>query len=379
VAKKFKSLMQIYSEKSYYKKIPSIPRQSVYGVEEAVDVPPQPDSAYVELYTREPNEQQQKFIGSIDVDYFNKILKPAIDRGSSTNINVNKLVEKRLTDANITTENLNAIFDFIKKYNLNITPENFKNCEASFKNAIVSETSFNVIDFIARNFSSDGSNEAVSQLYNNLQSNIEEVRNIIKLRALSASATFGNRSGVAGPGEVLIAFFGNGKKLHNVAKKGGPAPEDKGDISIDGLRIEMKGDDARIKPTTKGDLEYSQGTAIAFLKKNLKSDPAMVVKYIAGGDALIKDNSYDKEIEAALGDKVDEVTIRNTAAALAMKHYQKLGGFNSFCLINHTGNLNCLGFTCNKSLTDIIQFMISHNLPLRFDRGGHRLPENLTI
>jgi len=366
---KYRSLQDIYLKESFAKSLPPLPRQTINWLMEAIAdaPPPAPNSAYVQLYVKDPSKNEQQFVGNIDIDYFNKVVKPVLNRGSEGAINVNKLIEKRLKDANITTENLNIIFDYIQNTGIKISSENFAKCQSILKTAIASETPFNITTVLSESF--DTPVESISNKSN-------ELLGLMRLKAQSGSATFEDRSQVAGPGEVVLSFFGNGRKLITSKKKTEAATAEKGDISLGELRIELKGTQGRIYPATK--ITYSQhGTPGDFAKKNLQNNPLDVVKYYTFGEEGLSIDRFDNEINAGLKQNID---VRLLATGLALREYQVKSGFHYYGFVD-SKTFNCVALTsADKDIIAIGKFYTSYiGNYLSFDRGGHKLPPAFKI
>ena len=366
---KYRSLQDIYLSKSFARSLPPLPRQTINWLMEAVAdaPPPAPDSAYVQLYVKDPSKNEQQFVGNIDVDYFNKVVRPVLSRGSEGSIDVNKLIEKRLKDANITTENLNIIFDFIQSTGLKISSENFAKCQGILKSVITSETPFNIATVLSESF--DTPKESITGKSN-------ELLGLMRLKAQSGSATFEDRSQVAGPAEVVLSFFGNGRKLITSKKKAEVAMAEKGDISLGELRIELKGTQGRVYPAAK--ITYSQhGTPGDFAKKNIQNNPLDVVKYYTFGEEGLSIDRFDNEINTGLKQNID---VRLLATGLALREYQVKSGFHYYGFVD-SKTFNCVALTsADKDIVAIGKFYTSYiGNYLSFDRGGHKLPPAFKI
>jgi hypothetical protein len=367
--KKYTSLREVYIKSAWGKKLPPLHRQTINWLMEAIAdaPPPAPDSAYVQLYVKDPSKNEQQFVGNIEVDYFNKIVKPVLSRGSESAIDTNRLIEKRLKDANITTENLNPIFDFIQDTQMKITTENFDKCQGIFKGSIAAESIFYISNILSESF-----NTTVE----NITNKSDELLNLMRLRAQGGSAGHGSRSEVSGPGEVVLAFFGNGRKMSIQKKKG--MPSEKGDVSLGELRIELKGTEARIHPVTEIRYTSEHGTAKKgdFFKKNIKTDPKSAIKYIVFGEVGLQNSDFDNELDVELKTGIDPVIV---AIGLALREYQVLANFNYYCFID-SNRATGLGLTCaGKKLSEIGKWFTTNIGNLQFDRGGHRLPAAFKI
>jgi hypothetical protein len=354
---KYRSLQDIYLNESFAKSLPPLPRQTINWLIEAIaDAPPaSPDSAYVQLYVKDPSKNEQQFIGNIEVDYFNKHVKPVLSRGSEDAISTNRLVAKRLSDANITNENFNAIFDFIQSTKMQVTPESFVKCQGVFKSAIVSQSTFNIAEILSKSFNTP---------LENITSHTEALQKLMQLKVKDAASSHANRSKEAGPGEVVIAFFGNGRKLI-ISKE----EEGKGDIALGDLYVEVKAGGGRLFKAAN-----SQGTAHGYYIKNVREAPLNVVKYSALGDNGLKSNEYDDEINKGLAQNIDPRTL---ATALALRQYQAQHRFAYYTFCDKF-TFNCLGFnSAGKDLIEISNFYktnIGKN-HLGFDFvDGHQLP-----
>jgi len=375
--KRYKSLGDIYLQKAFALPVPPLPRQTIKKLFEAIAEapPPAPDTAYVQLYIKDPSKPDQQFIGNIDVDYFNNVLKPVISRGSQGSIDINRLIEKRLKDANITTENLNIIFDFIQSTGMKISSENFSRCSMLIKNNLVSEKSFNIADTLAVGFAANDSNESVEKLSQSIKANSGDLLKLMRLKAQESSAFFGERSKVAGPGEVVLSFFGNGKKL--VTKSKGGEQEGKGDIAIGELKIEIKGTEGRIHPATKILYTSQYGTGKKYFDSVVKTDPKSAIKYLVFGEDGLKNTNFDSEIDAGIKAGSDPLLL---ATGLALREYQVISGFNYYCFVD-SKTANCVGLTCaDKDLVTIGKWYLQNiGSRLSFDRQGHKLPPTFKI
>jgi len=367
--KPYKPLSEVYLEKSFARAIPLLPRQTVDWLFEAIAdaPPPSANSAYVQLYVKKPSSSEQQFVGNIDVDYFNRVVKPVLSRGSEGAIDVNRLVEKRLKDANITTENLNPIFDFIQGTQMKIASENFDKCQGIFKMSIAEEKPFYITSVLSQSFSTPLENITLKS---------EELKNLMKLRAQGSSAGHGRRSEVSGPGEVVVAFFGNGKKMSIQKRK--DEPSEKGDVSLGDLRIELKGTEARIHPTTQIRYTSEHGPAKTgeLYKRTIKTEPIVAIKYIVFGEAGLQDKRFDNELEKELKTGINPDVL---AIGLALREYQVLAKFHYYCFID-SDRATGLGFTCSgKTLSEIGTWFTSSVGNMQFDRGGHKLPKKFRI
>ena len=372
---KYRSLQDVYLNKSFARSLPPLPRQTINWLMEAVAdaPPPAPDSAYVQLYVKDPSKEEQQFVGNIDVDYFNKVVRPVLSRGSEGSIDVNRLIEKRLKDANVTTENLNTIFDFIKSTQMKITPENLNKCGALIKDNITKEIKFNLGDVLSASFAQNDTPQDREALSQSLQANSKQFNTVMQLKALAADADYGTRSGIAGPGEVILCFFGNGKKLLPGSKKGDTGG--RGDIAIGELTLEVKGTQGRVHPLP-GKLTYRNGTPRAKYAELLKTDPVLAVKYLVFGDEGLQSTDFDDEIKNLLQQKIDPNSI---ATGLALRQYQRISGFHYYCFADKESK-NVVGMsTADKTLPEIGNWYKSNIGVLKFDTGGHRLADAIKI
>lgn len=366
MSEKYKSLQDIYLSNSFAKSLPPLPRQTVNLIFEAIAdaPPPTANSAYVQLFIKDPSKQEQQFVGNIDVDYFNKIVKPVLSRGAEGAIDVNRLVEKRLSDANITKENLIPIFDFIQGTKMQISSENFAKCQSAFKNAIVSQSPFNIASILSESFNAP---------LDNISGNTESLSTLMDLKAKAGSADRSNRSGEAGPGEVVIAFFGNGRKLIISSSKT-KQQIDRGDVALGELFLEVKGGEGRVYPTKEKNA--TQGTPGAYYTKNFKENPMNVVKYLTFGDAGLAETRFDNEINSGLKQGIDPRTL---ATGLSLREYQIKGGFHYYVFVNKA-SFKCIGLTCaDKDIAEIGKFYTTYlgNRNLGFDfNEGHQLPKS---
>jgi len=359
---KYKSLQDIYLNNSYSKNLPPLPRQTVKWLFEAVAdaPPPSPDSAYVQLFIKDPSKEEHQFVGNIDVDYFNKVVKPVLGRGSENTIGINRLVEKRLSDAKITGENLNTIFDFIQNTKMQITPQNFDKCQGDLKIAIAGQKPFNIANILSDSFNTP---------LENITTHAGALKGLMLLTAKEASSTHADQSRNAGPGEVVLAFFGNGRKIIASKEVGS-----KGDVALGELFIEVKGGEGRIHPTKEKNA--TQGRPGDYFTKNVKENPLNVVKYLTFGDIGLKENRFDNEINSGLEQGLDPRTL---ATGLSLREYQVRGGFHYYLFVNKA-SFKCIGLTCvDKNIAEIGNFYTTYlgNRNLGFDfKGGHKLPEN---
>ena len=362
---KYLSLQDVYLNKSFARSLPPLPRQTINWLMEAVAdaPPPAPDSAYVQLYVKDPSKNEQQFVGNIDVDYFNKVVRPVLSRGKEGAIDINRLVEKRLNDANITKENLIPIFDFIQAAKIQISSENFGKCHGAFKTAIASQAPFNIADILSKSFNTP---------LENMSGNATGLETLMDLKTKPSSADRSNRSGEAGPGEVVIAFFGNGRKLVISSSKS-KQPADRGDVALGELFLEVKAGEARVYPTKEKNA--TQGKPAAYFAKYFKEAPLNVVKYLTFGDAGLSENRFDNEINSGLSQGIDPRTL---ATGLSLREYQVKGGFHYYVFVNKA-NFKCIGLTCaDKNIAEISKFYTAYlgNRNLGFDfKDGHQLPK----
>lgn len=362
--KKYQSLKDIYLNKSFAKPLPPLPRQTINWLMEAVaDAPPQPDSAYVQLYIKDPSKEEHQFVGNIDVDYFNKVVKPVLGRGSESSISINRLVEKRLSDSNITSENLNIIFDFIQSTKMQISPENFSSSQGAFKMAIASQSPFNIAKILSESFNTS---------LDNITSHSKALTKLMQLRALDSSASHADQSRNAGPGEVVLAFFGNGRKLY-ISK----TEEGRGDVALGDMFIEVKGTEGRVHPGSKKK-HYSKGTAHRYTQQHFNDDPIGAVKYSVFGDEGFSISDFDNEITQGLEQKIDP---RILATGLALREYQAKSGFNYYMFLDKN-TFNAIGLNCTgKNIVELGTFYKTYlgNSHLEFSHEGHQLPKKFKI
>lgn len=328
----YKSLKQIYSENVVGKPVPPLPRQSVrLFIKEEDDA--------VKVYKQEADDPAT-LEGEVDKEYYNDVISPAITRGGNSQLA--KIVKQRLTEAGCYTDrNYNLLIDFLQSLNITLTEKIFKDCESMFVSSM-NQASFTFVSLLSKVLQTNGQSITPEMIMS--YSGIIDLKN---MRA-TEKTTSEERSGNAGPGEVFIAFFTNGKKLYYGKKE--MSEENKGDIEIGGMRMELKGIEGRLKINSS---QYPIPPVTYF--KTHKDTCVEKIKYLAFG--LIGQEQKDfepfrSEVEDMIANK-DSLSFkeaRNIAGCITFKVYCMRNRLSYFVVFNQKHNqMGCMPISFNSS------------------------------
>ena len=353
----YKSLKEIYSENVVGKPVPPLPRQSVrlFIKEE--------DEA-IKVYKQEADDPAT-LEGEVDREYYDDVISPAITRGG--NAQLAKIIKQRLNDAGcFTTRNYNLLLDFTQSLNITLTEKIFNDCESLFISSL-NQSYFTFVSVLAQALQSNGQSITTQMIIG--YPNLGDLKRMLATEKTSSE----DRSGNAGPGEVFIAFFTNGKKLYFGKKV--EDEKNKGDIEVGGIRMELKGIEGRLKINSSS---YPIPPTAYFNDPN--NTPVDIIKYLAFGQ-VGKDTKdfepFKQEVENLIAGKdLSWKEARNIASCIAFKVYCLQNRLSYFIAFNQKHNdMGCMPIQVNPgdSLKNI-QSKISGKFYLApSNKEGHSL------
>jgi len=341
----YKSLKEVYSENVVGKPVPPLPRQSVrlFIKEE--------DEA-IKVYKQEADDPAT-LEGEVDKEYYDDVISPAITRGG--NYQLAKIVKERLMNTGCyTNRNYNLLVDFLQTLNITLTEEIFKECERLFLSRL-NQPFISFITVLAEALNANGQNITAQSI-----ASYPEITELYDLLATD-KAPRKDQSKNAGPGEVFIAFFANGKKLSSRDEASSSEETSKGDIMIGGVKLELKALDGRLGIKESGvyykrPKEYFVTAPDTLLNK---------IKYLAFGDYKYAEDAFkpfESEVNSIIGDRtsLSFEEGRNIAGAIILKIYCNKNRLNWFLVVDkRTSYLNCVPaqITDNESISEILNKM----------------------
>lgn len=327
----YKSLKDIYSENVVGKPVPPLPRQSVrLFIKEEDDA--------IKVYKQEADDPAT-LEGEVDKEYYDDVISPAISRGG--NAQLAKIVKQRLIDAGcFTNRNYNLLVDFAQTLNITLTEKIFKDCEALFVSSI-NQQSFTFVSLLSKVLQENGQTVTPEQI-----ASYTTIRDLINMRA-TEKTTSEERSGNAGPGEVFIAFFANGKKLYYGEKV--MDEENKGDIEVGGMRMELKGIEGRLKINSS---LYPIPPVTYFKTSN--ETCVEKIKYLAFGQIGQDQKDFEQFREEVEGMLAGKETLafkeaRDIAGCITFKIYCMRNRLSYFVVFNQKHNqMGCMSIPVNN-------------------------------
>jgi len=325
----YKSLKEIYSENVVGKPVPPLPRQSVrlFIKEE--------DEA-IKVYKQEA-DSPATLEGEVDKEYYDDVISPAITRGGNTQLA--KIVKQRLNDAGcFTTRNYNLLVDFTQSLNITLTEKIFSDCESLFISSL-NQPYFTFVSVLAQALQSNGQPITTQMIMG--YPNLGDLKKMLATEKTSSE----DRSGNAGPGEVFIAFFTNGKKLYFGKKV--EDEKNKGDIEVGGIRMELKGIEGRLKINSSS---YPIPPTTYFNDPNNTSmDKIRYLAFGQGGKDTRDFEPFQQEVEGIIAGKdVSWKEARNIASCIAFKVYCLQNRLSYFIAFNQKHNdMGCMPIQVN--------------------------------
>lgn len=341
----YKSLKDVYSENVVGKSVPPLPRQSVrLFIKEEDDA--------VKVFKQEADDPAT-LEGEVDREYYDDVISPAITRGG--NYQLAKIVKERLINAGCyTNRNYNLFIDFLQNLNITLTDNVFIECEKLFLSKI-NESFISFVAVLAEALKVNGQNITAE--------NIASYPGITELYDLLATdkAPRKDQSKNAGPGEVFIAFFANGRKLSSKDEPSSSEEDSKGDIMIGGIKLELKAVNGRLGIKESG-VYYKQPKAYFVTSTDTLLEK---IKYLTFGDNKFADDAFkpfEAEVNSIVGNKTsltfDEG--RDIAGAIILKIYCSKNRLNWFLVVDkRTSYLNCIPsrITGSETILEILNKM----------------------
>tara|TARA_A100000171_G_scaffold52418_1_gene70670 strand:- start:2276 stop:3298 length:1023 start_codon:yes stop_codon:yes gene_type:complete len=304
------------------------------------------DKIYIEnvsLYTKTGNDYE--LVANVDQKYYDDILSRYVKMGSIDSIEGRNKIEERLEKAggNI-GNNLDIFQSYTYAANFDLNDNNFTSAQTDFLNLMNNSATFSLDTFIQSSFhNSDVYNQYFDKAW----------------CALPEAPTHG----APGCGELYLAFVCDGVK-----------PK-KGDLSVGGKEIELKGAGGRLFKTPAlqndfSDIQASASNNDGFLVNISK----FVAKFcgIPNGHSeilkLIKENGLEsdflREREYILqkgklrpgSGKLGTNLITQVGGTFQLFEYKKAQGFDVFLAYNQVGNDLVLQAVNMENLTDLSDF-----------------------
>jgi len=229
----WKSLTQVYLQEAALKDVTKLSRQQVIGED-------------VSIYAKENDKTEH--IGDVSREYYDTVLKNRVELGSHENVSLRKVVEQRLDKCNGNIDNNADIWqNYMLEGAFDMSADNFDSSEDYLLSLVEQSTPFYLTDFIKANWpAADVTNKYYKSAFT----------------SMPQAPVFGS----PGAGELYLAYFANGSK-----------PK-KGDLSVGGVEIELKGPGGRIFKTPKIVNDFSD------LEKDYKDEDELlenITEYIA--------------------------------------------------------------------------------------------------
>ena len=178
----------------------------------------------ISLYARDNNKSTGKIehVADVDKEYYDDILGDYINRGSSDNMEARKMIEQKLDKAGgLINNNLDVFQTYCATGNFDLNEQNFEKFAGSIVSSIQSNSTVMLSDLVNNSFTQ----ATVLNEY------------LYPPRGAWACIPEAPVHGAPGEGELYLAFFGNGIK------------PDKGDLSVGGREVELKGPGGRLFKT----------------------------------------------------------------------------------------------------------------------------------
>ena len=203
----WQSLEQVYLQEAAFKNVAKLPRQQIVGED-------------VSIYAKEEGGKTEH-IGDVSKEYYDEVLMNRVKLGSQENVSLRKVVEQRLDNCNGNIDNNADIWqNYMLEGAFDMSADNFKSSEDYLLSLMEQSTPFYLTDFIKANWPEA---DITNKYYTSAFLSIPE------------APVFGS----PGAGELYLAYFVNGSK-----------PK-KGDLSVGGVEVELKGPGGRIFKSPK--------------------------------------------------------------------------------------------------------------------------------
>ena len=326
----WKPLDQIYLQTAAKKAVSKLPRQQVIREN-------------VELYTK--TDSGYELLANVDQKYYDDILSRYMKMGSTDSIEGRNKIEERLEKAggNI-ANNLDIFQSYTYSANFDLKDENFTSAQNDFLNLMSSNATFSLDTFIESSFhNSDVYNKFFDKAW----------------CAIPEAPTHG----APGCGELYLAFVCDGVK-----------PK-KGDLSVGGKEIELKGASGRLFKTAALTNDFSDLQSSASDNNGLLLNISKFISKWCGisngyGEILklIKDNGLDEamlrereymlqkgKLRPGMG-KLGVNLITQIGGIFQLFEYKKAQGFDVFLAYNKIGNDLILQAINMENLTNLSDF-----------------------
>ena len=254
----WKSLTQVYLQEAALKNVTKLTRQQLVGED-------------VSIYAKENDKTEH--IGDVSREYYDSVLKNRVELGSHENVSLRKVVEQRLDKCNGNIDNNADIWqNYMLEGAFDMSADNFDSSEDYLLSLVEQSTPFYLTDFIKANWPAA---DVVNKYYKSA------------FTSMPQAPVFGS----PGAGELYLAYFANGSK-----------PK-KGDLSVGGVEIELKGPGGRIFKTPKIVNDFSD------LQKDYKDEDELldnITEYIAKLSQTAPHKSLIREMVALFKESMIE-------------------------------------------------------------------------
>jgi hypothetical protein len=335
-----------------YKNLGELYTESVFGLPSVRRTTVLEEGPTLDIYAKDPETEETDKIGTVDKEYFNTKVKPAIRRGSSEAGKVRKEISDRLETANgLIGNNADIYENFVEVTGIELTKENTIAFRDGLLFTITDNQQFTLADLIHASYKGD--KQAISD-------NLARV-----LKTFPVTAVFGR----PGEGELALSFFAGGKK---------PI---KGDVQIDNFLIELKGPDARLYKTEAiEDISVDSLVNIINAPENEKIDKIcdFIIRY-AGNNSLL--GSFRSELSATVSSNLATYVQDVNFLYRVNKNKQTVIANNRLLIFKTMGWLHLLGYQKSFGFNGMLFFnKNSNNIPMRgLNAGSLSLSNLLTV
>jgi hypothetical protein len=374
IRKPYKNLGDLYKESIF-----GNPKINLQAIRDFIIEDGTPPEQVVDIYKKDPGSEYPDKIGAVNKDYYNKRVLPQVQLGNVENQSVRTTIQERLLSAGchktLLNRNLDIFQGFIAETGIVLDNEKANNFKSQLLANIQSITQFSMSGLLANSYGVDESKIIGSSLF---------VSKSIDSDSVITALPFISKGGAAGDCELFLSFFGNGKKEHT------------GDVQLDGIKIEIKGNRGKLLKSSGGSIPkiHRDGVRSALTgdRETQISTITQIVVNLAGNKAVealtdeIKtavSNNYDgliKDFEVLTKDKKEYVQLGTSswkpsiltllAGSAHLLAYKNQSGFNAFLAFNKSvSGVKSIGipFFDSVSLDDTIKMVHRTGINLKPD------------
>lgn len=335
-----------------YKNLGELYTESVFGLPSVRRTTVLEEGPTLDIYAKDPETEETDKIGTVDKEYFNRKVKPAIRRGSSEAGKVRKEISDRLETANgLIGNNADIYENFVEETGIELTKENTIAFRDGLLFTITDNQQFTLAELIHTSYKGD--KQAIS----------DNLANIIGTFPVAP------RFGRPGEGELALSFFAGGKK------------PTKGDVQIDNFLIETKGPGARLYSTeTIGDISVEYLVDIITAPDNQQANKIcdFIIRYAGNTPTLA---SLRPELSATVNGNFATYMQDVNFLYRSNKDKQAVTANNRLLIFKTMGWLHLLGYQKSFGFNGMLFFnKLSNNIPMRgLNTGSLSLNSLLTV